>query len=69
MLASVSPDGKWIAFTADPKLRPDSVADLERDSLARLPYDAKRDEAEVRDRRVRHQALSARVDSAPLGEL
>jgi dipeptidyl aminopeptidase/acylaminoacyl peptidase len=43
--ASVSPDGKWIAFTADPALRPDSVAEAERDSLARLPYDAKRDEA------------------------
>jgi dipeptidyl aminopeptidase/acylaminoacyl peptidase len=44
--ASVSPDGKWIAFTADPTLRSDSVADAERDSLARLPYDAKRDEAQ-----------------------
>ena len=42
--ATVSPDGKWIAFTADPQLRPDSVVDAERDSLARLPYDAKRDE-------------------------
>jgi dipeptidyl aminopeptidase/acylaminoacyl peptidase len=43
--ATVSPDGKWIAFVADAKLRPDSVAEAERDSLARLPYDAKRDEA------------------------
>ena len=42
--ASVSPDGQWIAFTADPTLRPDSVVEAERDSLARLPYDAKRDE-------------------------
>ncbi|HUQ80604.1 MAG TPA: S9 family peptidase [Gemmatimonadaceae bacterium] len=42
--ATVSPDGKWIAFAADAQLRPDSVAEAERDSLARLPYDAKRDE-------------------------
>jgi dipeptidyl aminopeptidase/acylaminoacyl peptidase len=42
--ATVSPDGKWIAFSADPQLRPDSVVEAERDSLARLPYDAKRDE-------------------------
>jgi dipeptidyl aminopeptidase/acylaminoacyl peptidase len=40
--ASVSPDGKWVAFVADPALRPDSVVEAERDSLARLPYDAKR---------------------------
>jgi len=42
--ATVSPDGKWIAFVADPALRPDSVVQAERDSVARLPYDAKRDE-------------------------
>ena len=47
--AVVSPDGQWIAFTADPRLRPDSVVDLERDSIARLPYDAKRDEAPRND--------------------
>ena len=47
--ATVSPDGKWIAFVADPALRPDSVVDAERDSLARLPYDAKRDEAARND--------------------
>ena len=47
--ATVSPDGKWIAFVADPMLRPDSVVDAERDSLARLPYDAKRDEAARND--------------------
>jgi dipeptidyl aminopeptidase/acylaminoacyl peptidase len=46
---TVSPDGKWIAFTADPDLRPDSVVELERDSIARLPYDARRDEAERND--------------------
>ncbi|MGH7466970.1 MAG: S9 family peptidase [Longimicrobiales bacterium] len=45
----VSPDGKWIAFTADPQLRPDSVVELERDSIARLPYDARRDEADRND--------------------
>ncbi len=45
----VSPDGQWIAFTADPALRPDSVVRAERDSLARLPYDAKRDEAPRND--------------------
>lgn len=45
----VSPDGQWIAFTADAKLRSDSVVRAERDSLARLPYDAKRDEAPRND--------------------
>jgi dipeptidyl aminopeptidase/acylaminoacyl peptidase len=45
----VSPDGKWIAFVADSKLRPDSVTDLERDSLAKLPYDKVRDEADRND--------------------
>ncbi len=42
--AVVSPDGRWIAFVADPELRPDSVVQAERDSLAKLPYDADRDE-------------------------
>ena len=42
--AVVSPDGRWIAFAADPALRPDSVVLAERDSLARLPYAAARDE-------------------------
>jgi len=46
---TVSPDGRWVAFTADARLRPDSVVDAERDSLARLPYDARRDEAERND--------------------
>jgi dipeptidyl aminopeptidase/acylaminoacyl peptidase len=45
----VSPDGRWIAFTADPELRPDSIVEVERDSIARLPYDAKRDEADRND--------------------
>jgi dipeptidyl aminopeptidase/acylaminoacyl peptidase len=42
--AAVSPDGKWVAFLADAELRPDSVVEHERDSLAFLPYEAKRDE-------------------------
>ena len=42
--AVVSPDGKWIAFVADPRLRSDSAVQAERDSLARLPYDSARDE-------------------------
>lgn len=41
----VSPDGRWIAFLADARLRPDSVVERERDSLAVLPYDRVRDEA------------------------
>jgi dipeptidyl aminopeptidase/acylaminoacyl peptidase len=45
----VSPDGQWIAFTADAKLRSDSLVRAERDSLAKLPYDAKRDEAARND--------------------
>lgn len=47
--ATVSPDGQWIAFTADPSLRPDTVVRAERDSLARLSYDARRDEAPRND--------------------
>jgi dipeptidyl aminopeptidase/acylaminoacyl peptidase len=47
--ATVSPDGKWIAFTADARLRPDSVVQQAADSLARLPYNALRDEAPRND--------------------
>ncbi len=47
--AVVSPDGAWIAFVADPALRPDSAVQAERDSLAKLPYDAERDEAPRND--------------------
>ena len=43
---TVSPDGQWVAFVADSRLRPDSVVDVERDSLAKLPYDKKRDEVD-----------------------
>jgi dipeptidyl aminopeptidase/acylaminoacyl peptidase len=47
--AVVSPDGQWIAFSADPRLRSDSVVQAESDSLARLPYNAARDEADRND--------------------
>jgi dipeptidyl aminopeptidase/acylaminoacyl peptidase len=47
--ASVSPDGQWVAFTADAHLRPDSVVQAERDSVARLPYDRKRDDVDRND--------------------
>jgi dipeptidyl aminopeptidase/acylaminoacyl peptidase len=43
---TVSPDGQWIAFIADAQLRPDSVVQMEQDSLARLPYDRKRDDVD-----------------------
>ncbi|NJD10183.1 MAG: hypothetical protein FIB01_06980, partial [Gemmatimonadetes bacterium] len=42
---AVSPDGQWIAFVADARLRSDSAVQAERDSLASLPYDSARDEA------------------------
>ena len=45
----VSPDGQSIAFLADAQLRPDSVAEMERDSLAQLPYDKKRDDVDRND--------------------
>lgn len=45
----VSPDGRWIAFTADPRLRSDSAVQAERDSIGRLPYDSARDEAPRND--------------------
>ena len=47
--ASVSPDGKWVAFIADARLRADSVVEHERDSLSYLPYDRVRDEAPRND--------------------
>jgi dipeptidyl aminopeptidase/acylaminoacyl peptidase len=46
---TVSPDGQWIAFVADARLRTDSATRAERDSLGILPYDAKRDEAARND--------------------
>ena len=47
--ATVSPDGQWVAFIADAQLRPDSIAEMERDSLAQLPYDRKRDDVDRND--------------------
>src|SRR5690349_4346541 len=47
--ATVLPDGQWVAFVADASLRPDSVVQAEGDSIAQLPYDKKRDEAERND--------------------
>ena len=47
--AVVSPDGRWIAFIADPRLRPDSAVEAESDSLGRLPYNSKRDEVPRND--------------------
>jgi dipeptidyl aminopeptidase/acylaminoacyl peptidase len=43
--AALSPDGRAVAFVADTALRPDSVVQAERDSIARLPYDRRRDDA------------------------
>ena len=42
----VSPNGEWIVFSADAKLRADSMVTRERDSLAKLPFSRKRDEAD-----------------------
>jgi dipeptidyl aminopeptidase/acylaminoacyl peptidase len=47
--AAVSPDGRWIAFVADARLRSDSTVQAERDSIALLPYDSARDEADRND--------------------
>jgi dipeptidyl aminopeptidase/acylaminoacyl peptidase len=44
----VSPDGRFIAFVADARLRADSVVQAEQDSLSRLPFSAARDQ-EVRN--------------------
>ncbi|MES1259256.1 MAG: prolyl oligopeptidase family serine peptidase, partial [Gemmatimonadota bacterium] len=46
---SVSPDGKWIVFSADPRLRTDSVVTRERDSLAKLPPVVGHDPADRND--------------------
>jgi len=46
---TVSPDGQWVAFVADASLRPDSVVETERDSIAELPYDRKRDDIDRND--------------------
>jgi dipeptidyl aminopeptidase/acylaminoacyl peptidase len=56
--AVVSPDGKWIAFVADSRLRPDSAVQAERDSLGRLPYDSARDNRARNDNDVYVVAVS-----------
>jgi dipeptidyl aminopeptidase/acylaminoacyl peptidase len=71
--AAVSPDGRWIAFAADPALRPDSTVRAERDSLERLRYDSVRDERERNDLDVfvvpvDGSAPPRRVTSAPGSE-
>jgi dipeptidyl aminopeptidase/acylaminoacyl peptidase len=43
---SVSPDGKWVVFSADAKLRSDSMVWRERDSLTKLPPNHVRDDAD-----------------------
>jgi dipeptidyl aminopeptidase/acylaminoacyl peptidase len=48
----VSPDGKWIAFIADAKLRGDSIVQAEADSLALLPFDKVRDAAPRNDNEI-----------------
>jgi len=50
--AVVSPDGKWIAFVADAKLRSDSAVNAERDSLGKLAPDRKRDELPRNDTEI-----------------
>lgn len=50
--AVVSPDGKWIAFLADARLRSDSAVRAETDSIAKLPPDRKRDEAPRNDTEI-----------------
>ncbi|HEU4632300.1 MAG TPA: S9 family peptidase [Gemmatimonadaceae bacterium] len=49
---ALSPDGKWVAFIADARLRPDSVVEAERDSVADLPPSRERDEALRNDTEV-----------------
>ena len=49
---AVSPDGQWIAFVADSKLRSDSLAQAETDSLRRARYDAKLSEAPRNDQDI-----------------
>ena len=50
--ATVSPDGRWIAFVADAEFRTDSAVAAEAEARALLPYDAARDEAPRNDRDV-----------------
>ena len=47
--ATVSPDGRWIAFLADARLRSDSAVQAANDSVQLLPYDRAREEAQQND--------------------
>ena len=49
---TVSPDGKWIAFVADTRLRSDSAVTAERDSITKLAPDRKRDELPRNDSEI-----------------
>jgi dipeptidyl aminopeptidase/acylaminoacyl peptidase len=49
---AISPDGQWVAFAADAKLRSDSLAQAEQDSLRRARYDAKLSEAPRNDQDI-----------------
>ncbi|HEY4304764.1 MAG TPA: S9 family peptidase [Gemmatimonadaceae bacterium] len=49
---TVSPDGKWIAFVADARLRSDSTVTAERDSISKLAPDRKRDELPRNDSEI-----------------
>ena len=46
---SVSPDGKYVVFSADKNLRSDSLVARERDSVAKLPPNHVRDDADRND--------------------
>ncbi len=46
---TISPDGQWVAFVADSKLRSDSLVQAEQDSIRRSKYDAKLSEASRND--------------------
>src|SRR5439155_10356545 len=49
---AVSPDGKWIAFIADARLRSDSLVNAERDSINKLSPDRRRDELPRNDTEI-----------------
>jgi len=63
--AVVSPDGKWIAFIADARLRSDSVVTAERDSIGKLPPDRKRDEQPRNDSEIFILPVAACEAQAP----
>ena len=60
----VSPDGKWIAFVADARLRSDSTVEFEGDSIDLLPYDEKRLTADRNDADIFVISTDCRANSA-----